>query len=288
MRWFAATEAGLLSPTSENALVEGSIRAVTSDAEWVLRADGAILERARDYGVRARVERATCLLAMNGEELLVGTDEPALFLVSNGVDRLEAFDRAPTRERWGTPWGAPASVRSLATDGSRWFVNVHVGGVLRSDDHGASWEATIDPDVDVHQVVVEEGTVWLATGAAGLAVSEDGRTFQRHARGLHATYARAVALTSTHALLSVSAGPSGREAAIYRAPRDRPSELVRCTEGLPEAFPSNVDTGCLVARGDHVLAASADSVWRSDDEGLRWQRVIEGWPRVRGLAIPAP
>jgi hypothetical protein len=88
--------------------------------------------------------------------LLLGTSEARLFAVRDGgVDVVSSFDAAPGREAWFTPWGGPPDVRSMATADSLVFVNVHVGGILRTEDLHA-WTPTIEIDSDVHHVLVHQ------------------------------------------------------------------------------------------------------------------------------------
>src|SRR5205823_547060 len=84
--------------------------------------------------------KATCLAATSAG-LLIGTARAHLLrLEHDQVVPNPAFDQAEGREAWYTPWGAPADVRSISAgpDGAV-YVNVHVGGVLRSTDGGATW-----------------------------------------------------------------------------------------------------------------------------------------------------
>src|SRR5262245_20715177 len=84
--------------------------------------------------------RATCLAATPAG-LLVGTaGAHLLHLEADTLRPVAGFDQAEGRAEWYTPWGAPADVRSIsaALDGAI-YVNVHVGGVLRSTDGGATW-----------------------------------------------------------------------------------------------------------------------------------------------------
>ncbi|MEL6893659.1 MAG: hypothetical protein AAFP84_18850, partial [Actinomycetota bacterium] len=162
-------------------------------------------------------------LAWHGDGLLVGGSDARLWRVSEagGAHRIESFDRAPSHEGWHTPWGGPPDVFSIASDCSDAFVNVHVGGILRSTDL-ENWTPTIDLHEDVHDVTVDEaGTIWAATGARGLARSTDrGASWTHVTAGLHATYARAVATTGGVTLVSVSSGPFARDGAIYRLDGD--------------------------------------------------------------------
>ena len=97
-------------------------------------------------------------------------------------------------------------------------MNVHVGGILRTDDGGGAWTPTIDIDADVHHVTTAEGMV-LAACAGGLSVSTDrGVTWSTRTDGLDARYSRAVAVCGDAVLVSASNGPRGGKAAVYRGP----------------------------------------------------------------------
>ena len=184
---------------------------------------------------------------------------------------------------------APA-VRSIAQDlAGRLHANVHVGGIPRSVDAGASWEPTIDIDADVHQVVAHptEPDVALAAGAVGLAVSVDGGSSWRIEReGLHATYARAVAVAGDRILLSVSNGPRGGRGAVYLTALEPGSTFERCTEGLPEWFDGNIDSGWLDAQGSEVAFGTGDGeVFVSGDAGGRWTRAATDLPSIRAVRL---
>jgi hypothetical protein len=245
------------------ALVDG--RAVWRDGDWV--------------GKEVEGPAATCLLPVDGG-LLLGTAEARLVRHPTG-EGVASFDDAPGRDEWYTPWGGPADVRSLAAapDGTL-YVNVHVGGILRSTDGGATWEPTLDIHLDVHQVIVaDDGTVLAAT-ARGLATSTDaGHTWTVADDGLPATYARAVAVAGDTVLLSASTGPDGRRAGVYRRPLKGGQPFRRSAIGLPGTFPGNVDTFCLVADGDRAaLGTFAGRVYASDDAGASWSTVAAGPP----------
>jgi hypothetical protein len=245
------------------ALVEG--RAVWHDGDFV--------------GGEVEGPPATCLLPLDGGVLL-GTAEGHLVRLPGGA-RVASFDEAPGRHEWYTPWGGPPDVRTLAAgpDGTL-YVNVHVGGILRSADGGETWEPTLDIDLDVHQVVVApDGTV-LAACAQGLAVSGDhGSTWTVVDDGLPATYARAVAVAGDTVLMSASTGPDGGRAAVYRRPLKGDEPFRRSSIGLPGTFPGNVDTFCLAADGDRAaLGTFAGRVYASDDAGGSWSTVATGPP----------
>lgn len=247
------------------ALVEG--RAVWRAGEWV----GQPLEG----------PLATCVLPVDSGAL-VGTVEGHLVRLPAG-EPVASFEQTPDRESWYTPWGAPADVRSMAAgaDGTI-YVNVHVGGIVRSRDGGGTWEPTLDIHLDVHQVIVApDGTVVAAT-ARGLAQSTDGGdSWDVIDDGLAATYARAVAVAGDTVLMSVSTGPDGHRAAIYGRPLHGGGPFRRTSIGLPGTFPGNVDTFCLVAEGDlAALGTFAGRVYLSDDAGSSWATVAAGPPVI--------
>ena len=239
------------------------------------------------YGEVPEGAAATCI-DVGPHDVVLGTEGAGLLRRDDsGFTRLASFDQAPGRDEWYTPWGGPPDVRSVAVaeDGTL-LVNVHVGGILRSDDGGATWEPTIDLHVDVHQVAVVPGTsTAVAATGTGFATSTDGgRTWAMDQDRLHAAYLRAVAVAGDAVLVSASEGPGGGAAALYRRPvAGGPFEQVG--DGLPEDLGGNIDTGWVVAHGDRVAVVLGDgSLHRSDDGGRRFSCVADGLPAPRWLA----
>jgi hypothetical protein len=266
---------------------------------WVL-VDGRGLWRSVDgtaWTEAARVEGggATCL-SPTAAGLLVGTEGAHLLRLERDVlVRLDSFDHVEGRDAWYTPWGDPADTRSMSADPTGViYVNVHVGGVVRSCDGGRSWRPTLEIETDVHQVLAHPARAGIvfAAAAVGLGVSLDGGDSWRfETGGLHATYLRAVAIAGDTLLVSASTGPSGRRAAIYRGGLngsgglDAGARLEQCRRGLPEWFHSNIDTGCLAASGSTVAVGTEDgTVWRSTDGGGRWGLLAKGLPEILCVA----
>jgi hypothetical protein len=269
--------------------------AVREGAAWAVAGHNAIVRRAPDgtWTDVARSELQIACLADTSDGVLVGTEEAhllRLFGDDGTLAPVEAFETVEGRESWYTPWGGPPAVRSIAQDlAGRLHANVHVGGIPRSVDAGASWAPTIDIDADVHQVVAHptQPDVVLAAGAVGLAVSVDGGSSWRIEReGLHATYARAVAVAGDRVLVSVSNGPRGGRGAVYRGALEPGATFERCTEGLPEWFDGNIDSGWLDARGSQVAFGTGDGeVFVSQDAGERWTRAATDLPSIRAVRL---
>lgn len=232
---------------------------------------------------------ATCL-ASTPNGLLIGTAQAHLLRFLDGkLERIESFETVDARDEWYTPWGDPADVRSIAVarDGTI-YVNVHVGGVVRSRDSGHSWTPTVDIEADVHQVIAHptRADIVLAAAYEGFGVSRDGGDSWRFITdGMHAHYSRAVAVSGETVLVSASTGPRGRKSTLYRKPLDSETELVRCREGLPW-FDDNIDTGCLAADGSLVVFGTDDGrVFRSLDGGAHWGLVTKGLPTITAVTI---
>ncbi|MDX6644373.1 MAG: hypothetical protein QOK40_100 [Miltoncostaeaceae bacterium] len=291
-----ATTEGLRVPGSPDVTaLEGrsvSALAASSDGLWAV-VDGRAIWSGRDgdwHDVAHVGESALQCLLPTDAGVLAGTANAHLVRLADGVvETLEGFEGAPGRRQWFTPWGGPPAVRSMAAgaDGEV-YANVHVGGILRSDDDGASWRPTIDIRTDVHQVITVPGRpgLVLAAAAVGLATSEDGGGSWSVARdGLAASYCRALAVCGDTVLLTASEGPRGRRVAVYRRRLDADGPFEKCTAGLPEWFDRNIDTGCLVATDDLAAFGTDDGrVFVSRDAGATWATAASGLPRILALA----
>ncbi|MGH7347636.1 MAG: WD40/YVTN/BNR-like repeat-containing protein [Candidatus Rokuibacteriota bacterium] len=278
------------------ALTGKSLTALAIDGarEWAIVDGRTLRERTgAAWTERATLEgpAATCL-ATTPSGLVIGTEEAHLLrLEERQLTPIGAFETVAGRDAWYTPWGDPADVRSIsaALDGAL-YVNVHVGGVVRSRDGGRTWTPTVDIERDVHQVLAhpERPEVVLAAAADGLGVSGDaGASWRFVTAGLHAHYLRAVAVSGDTVLVSASTGPGGRRAALYRGRLDGDSAFERCGDGLPTWFGDNVDTGCLAARGALVVCGTEDGrVFRSLDGGRHWDVAAKGLPPITCVALP--
>ena len=231
---------------------------------------------------------ATCL-ATTPDGLLFGTAQAHLLrCVGDTLQPVESFETVDGREEWYTPWGDPADVRSIAvaSDGTI-YVNVHVGGVVRSRDAGRSWMPTLDIEADVHQVIAHptRSDVTLVAAYEGFGISRDGGdTWRFITDGMHAHYARAVAVSGETVVVSASIGHRGRKATLYRKPLDVETPFVR-GEGLPW-FDDNIDTACLAADGSLVVFGTDDGrVFRSLDGGAHFALLTKGLPTITAVTI---
>lgn len=294
-RLLIGTAGGLRTPEGK-ILVDVDVTSMAAAGDrWWLLAGGRDLFRLRDGQQQqvAPVEgpEGRCVIG-DGDDALVGTAEGHLLrLAGDELAPVESFDAAEGRDAWYTPWGGPPDTRSLSRDADgTLFANVHVGGILRSSDAGATWTPTLDIDDDVHQVLAhptEPGRVFAAA-AVGLLWSNDaGGTWTRDTDGMHATYARAAAVVGETLLLSASEGHRGHRAAVYRRPLGG-GPFERCTDGVPEWFDENIDSHWLAGADGLAAFGTPDGrVFASEDEGRTWEPVAEQLPPIRAVAIRA-
>jgi hypothetical protein len=296
VRWVVGTENGLLGPDGEAWLAGRAITALAPDGRgWVVLVDGSDVVRVHgdEVDMLGAIDEqpGRCVLPL-AEGVLVGTAQARLALVRDGAaTMLRSFDEAEGRGDWYTPWGGPPDTRSLsaASDGPL-FANVHVGGILRAEAPEAVWSPTIDIDADVHQVLADplEPRHVVAATARGLAESDDGGgTWRFAADGLHAPYARAVALDGERLFMSASNGPRGGRAAVYRR-EPGANAFERCEDGLPEWFAGNVDTHCLAAGGGTAVFGTEDGrMFVSEDGSGTWREAAKGLRRVTCAGVSA-
>jgi hypothetical protein len=263
------------------------VRALAVDAGtvWAVVDGRELWRRDGDWSLVAGWDGAalTCVTAC-GEDVIVGSDE-AHVLTRSGPSLVvdESFDRLPERTAWYTPWGGPASTRSMARDNGSVLVNVHVGGIARRDA-GGPWRALVDIDVDVHQVAVApDASLVAATGAAGFGRSIDGgETWKWDSDGLRGSYCRAVAVAGDQVLLTASTGPRAREGAVYRRPLGDEGAWRQVTDFAK----GNIDTYWVAALDDTAAYVTGEgAVWISHDAGGSWDHLSDVAATPRAVAL---
>jgi hypothetical protein len=233
-----------------------------------------------------------------------GTEPSALYLSDDGGRRwreLTALLDLPSRPTWSfppRPW--TSHVRWIAPsphDGDLLLVGIELGGLMRSDDGGASWQDhRPGAQADVHSLAWhphEPGRAYEA-GGGGAAWSEDGGESWQPAddgRDRHYTWSVTVDPDDPATwFVSASTGPyaahGGRdaEARVYR----REGTSWRALDGgLPE--PLTAMPYALVARpGGRVFAGLSDgTLWESADRGDAWAPATLSRPLDRIVALAA-
>jgi hypothetical protein len=291
--------------TRKHELAGRSLQAMASDGRGgalAILGENSLERRAPDgaWSTVATAENLACCVAA-GDAIFVGTNEPSVLRVDadGKVERTGSFDRVAGRDTWyagsavidGKRVGPPLGVRSITAtaDGSVVLANVHVGGIPRSSDRGATWQPTIDVATDVHEVRVHptRPNVVVAASALGLCTSTDGGvTWNVDNRGLHASHCSAVAFAGDDVLVSASINPFIPEGALYRRGIDSREPLLRVTGGLPEWLGAKVDTRCIAAHESNVAIVDMSGVLHvSADYGHTWTRHADGIPMPSSVLI---
>jgi hypothetical protein len=220
-----------------------------------------------------------------------GQDEAALLCVPIGGEphRLDGFDHMRGREHWFAG-GPPLGVRSLTTtaDQAALLAAVHVGGIARSVDAGATWSPTIPINFDVHEVATHPALPHVAAAAAavGLCVSHDGGgSWVVFAKGLEVTNALAVAVLDDQVLFSLQEGPFAARSQVWRWwIKSERIEPVR--EGLPEWLQGKVDTGKIASGfGRAAIVDQGGNLWLSQSGSVNWKQIAAKLPYVFGAVI---
>ena len=251
------------------------------------------VRRTRDAGRTwvdcALPEPAVFSLAVSSADGVVyaGTEPSRVFRSVDGGESwqpLDALLELPSRPTWSfppRPW--TSHVRWIAPsphDGDLLLVGIELGGLMRSDDGGATWEDhRPGAQPDVHSLAWHPGVPGRAyeAGGGGAAFSIDGGvTWQPADEGRDRNYTWSVAVDPDDAdcwYVSASTGPfaaHGRrdpQALLYR--RRGQGVWQPLGGGLPEPLPSM--PYAIVAAEGRLFAGLADGgIWASDDRGDSW------------------
>ena len=268
------------------AIVSGhSLRRRTSDGHWMTIAT-------------SEFQLACC--AAVGDLIYIGTDDARVLRVSGGnVEQLRGFDDVAGRDEWfagsavinGQRVGPPLGIRSMTAtvDGRALLANVHVGGIPRSTDGGATWHPTIDIFTDVHEVCAHptDPNIAIAAAAAGFCISEDGgATWAVEEDGLHATHCSAVAFLGNDVLVAASTDHFAMQGAVYRRPLAARQPFVPVGGGLPRWIDGIADTRCIATRSSAAAVADrAGNLYVSTDAGRTWLRRVDGLPQPSSVVI---
>lgn len=185
-----------------------------------------------------------------GEVVYVGTEPPAVFRLDRSLGRWERIgdlQSQPFAAGWSSPSGR-AAVRSIAphpdTPGGL-YADIHVGGVVRTLDGGLTWEAVAKGlELDVHEVVTtptRPSDVYAATADGFYRSYSEGDSWQRCNEGLENLYCRAVAIHP------------------------------QCPEII-------LVSGSPMTPGEWGPEGKRFGVFRSEDRGDTWWRVMHGLP----------
>jgi photosystem II stability/assembly factor-like uncharacterized protein len=277
----------------------------TTDGLWRSRDRGATWSPS-ESGLGVRHVRALSAAPQSPDDpgtdrLWAGTEPAAIWLSHDGGETwLEAPDVARLREAhdWSLPYSPAAGcVRGFALGADaapdpetapsmdRLYAAAEVGGVLRSDDAGATWRLLAGGvHADVHDLVTHPALpdwVYAATGGGCYRSRDGGLTWERIAEG----YTRAVWLDPDRPE-TMLVGPARYVGALGRVERstDGGDTWALASDGFKVPMSDMIER--FVSAGSHVLALTSAGELYTAKRGIwMWHPLDLGLSPVRAVAV---
>jgi photosystem II stability/assembly factor-like uncharacterized protein len=313
-----ATEKGILLCERSGDGWKESTRTLTDEhVTSVIAREGVILAGTRNGVFRSDDEGQTWEEASNGlttrhvrwmayhpgiSDLEFAGTEPANIFVSHngGGSWRPCPEVAELRDehQWSLPYSPEAGcIRGFAFHGSRVYAAAEVGGVLRSDDEGETWQLAEgsdgNPDLegppepfiypDVHSLEVHPSSpdlVYAPTGGGFYRSNDGGKTW----RLLYDCYCRAVWVdprNSEHIIL----GPADYVDSDGRIEesRDGGQSWSPASGGLKVPWRRGMVERFFQADGDLFAVLSNGQLLEASLSALEWQRILPGISDVNAI-----
>ena len=269
-------------------------------------------------GVSGKTVWEIAVAPADARQVYVGVQPAALYRSRDGGEtwaEVESMGRFPTADRWGLP-NSDLGARARAivvdpADPARYWVGLEVGGVLATEDDGATWTCDVplrNPDIHVMAQDPSRADVFYATTGfgrvyqpepreqrvAGLIGTEDGgRTWRYLWEGVQPTYTRPMCIDPRppHALTVACAptafasitDPGGAQAMLYQS-----DDGGRTWRSLGDADHSPSEANLLAvapspdAAGAVIVGTETGEVWRVTPQA-EWTLLASGLPAVQAL-----
>lgn len=296
---------GDAAPDARAVLDREPVTCIAADGDRVLvGTHGNGLLRSDDGGEQwARVdlpERDVFSVAISAADgaMYAGTEPSRLFVCRDGErwEELEALQDIPSRERWSfppRPW--THHVRWIAPHphvADRLLVGIELGGLMRSEDGGASFtDHRPGAKRDVHALAWHPTTTDRAFEAAGDGAawsSDGGISWQALDAGRDLRYCWALAADPADPdrwYVSAASGPGAAHAAhgargrLYRWEVDAWRPLPLPATAMPYALAAT--------HGELIAALTDGRVLRSGDRGERWEEASSTHESIVAMALAA-
>jgi GNAT superfamily N-acetyltransferase len=217
--------------------------------------------------------------------LYAGTEPSRLFVSRDGArwEELEALQDIPSRDRWSfppRPW--THHVRWIAPDphrAERLLVGIELGGVMRSDDGGATFsDHRPGAKLDAHCLAWHpraDGVAYQAAGDGAAWTHDGGLTWTAADAGRDLRYCWALAVDPAEPerwYVSAASGPRAAHAGVQARGR-----LYRWAEGWePLPLPGDPMPYALAFSAGELVAGMADGqvLCGGEDTGLRLDPIV--------------
>jgi photosystem II stability/assembly factor-like uncharacterized protein len=234
-----------------------------------------------------------------------GTEPAAIFVSRDGAQTWrECREVAELRDHhaWFLPYSPEAGcVRDFAFAGRRAYAAVEVGGLLRSDDGGASWALAAGSDgaprmgtpaagfihPDVHSVLVHPSStdlVYCPTGGGLYRSVDGGQTWALR----YPCYCRAawVDPVDPEHILVGAADPVNRNGRVEES-RDGGRSWTLTVEGMGAPWPHAMVERFVEVAGELLAVRSDGQLFVASPGSLRWRRALPEIARVNAATTMA-
>jgi photosystem II stability/assembly factor-like uncharacterized protein len=234
-----------------------------------------------------------------------GTEPAGIFVSSDGARFWEGrpeVEQLRDEHRWFLPYSPEAGcVRGFAFNGNRVYAAVEVGGVLRSDDAGATWRlaggSTGNPSLDVppsplvhpdvHSIDVHRTSpdlVYAATAEGFYRSGDGGDTWTVTHAGFYCRAFWVDPADPEHIILGPADSVAHKNGRIEET-RDGGRTWAPASQGLDMPWPDRMAERFLFT-GDGLLMVTSDGrLYETALPGLSWRRVLSD---VSGIHAVAP
>jgi hypothetical protein len=302
------TDGHLLAGTAD-----GVYRSVTNAARW------------QRIGLDDLEVLEVCAAPSDARLIYAGTRPAGLFRSRDGGEswsEVESFVRAFDPDTLGLPvpsWPPGARAHTIVVDAvnpMRYMVGVEVGGIVITEDDGASW-STVMPggDPDIHCIVADPGQprrLYASTGfgrvgrlaeepeehrAAGMFASDDGgRSWRSIWEGRRAHYTRPLCIDPRAPnAVTVCTAPNARPYITYNIEGGANGRLFQTADrgvtwrelGDDQHAPSAAALLCVAPAEDQpgnvLVGTDRGEVWHVASADKRWTRLVDGLPPVQAV-----
>lgn len=265
-------------------------------------------------------DREVWQVRSTGDNVLYASTQPAGLFRSDDAgatwSEVEAFNKHPDAARWCLPLTPPVAARARAlvidkADPNRMWVGVEVGGIMRTEDAGETWQLDLPGDnPDLHMIFSDpaqpnvlyastgygrlDGVAEMKEGNAGMFRSDDGGVSWSYVwRGITPRYSRPMCIDPRppHAI-TVGSAPSafsshkdddGAQAMLFRSEDGCETWRSLCDAAHS---PSQANIHGLTSDPDRpggvVLGTDTGEVWRVSDDA-KWTQLASGLPLVASV-----
>lgn len=261
-------------------------------ATWRRAGDGIFHQRVMSLAVSPTEIR-------NGYSVVwAGTEPSGLFRSEDGGQTWQHYPsllELPSKPTWSFPPRPHTHhVRWIEPDPheeNRIFVGIELGGVMKSEDKGKTWEdRKPDSQYDSHTLathLLAAGRIYEAAGGGYAESLDGGDTWQTKNEGLESyNYLVEIAVNPGNPDTMIASAAKGAHSAYnpdtaytVLMRREGNQHWEQITDGLPHPAGSNVFSFAVhQSEPDVFYAVNNTGVYQSKDAGKTWQTLPVDWP----------